>query len=63
MHLAKPSGGAFWALGRAAYALAGLGACVPAAPGAPGNGLAPPCSFRVGRAGGRGPHHARAPPR
>lgn len=42
MHLAKPSGGAFWALGRAAYALAGLALCVPAAPVAPISGQARP---------------------
>lgn len=63
MHLAKPYGGAGWAQGRAAYALAGLGWCVPAAPVTPLNGQAPPCLILVCRAGGRGAHHARAPPR
>lgn len=63
MHLAKPYGAAFWAQGRAAYALAGLASCVPAAPVAPISGQAPPCSIHVCRAGGRGAHHARTPPR
>lgn len=56
MHLAKPSGGAFWAQGRAAYALAGLGWCVPAAPGAPISGQARPAhSVYAGRGSGRAP--------
>lgn len=54
MHLAKPFGGAFWAQGRAAYALAGLASCVPAAPVTPGNGQAPPCSFQYMQGGGSG---------
>ena len=54
MHLAKPYGAAFWAQGRAAYALAGLASCVPAAPVAPISGQAPPCSIQCKQGGGSG---------